>query len=133
MNSYNERARKFLEDSCTRVEISLRDCKPVRRWHDTEPRNNYNVRVIRKGVGMWNYTFHDSIYHTQHNIRPTAYDVLSCVQTYDVGSLSDFISEFGYDPEFDNVEQTYKAVCKEYQNWERMFGDLAEEFNEVFQ
>lgn len=131
MNEYESKAQKFLKDHGAHVHISFVSRKPNKMWNDTEPRNNYQVHVER-GKEKWNYTFHDSIHNTQNNIRPNVYDVLSCVQTYDVGSLSDFISEFGYDPEFTDAERIYKAVRKEYENWNRLFGDVAEEFWNVF-
>lgn len=48
--------------------------------------------------------------------EPTAYDVLACLQKYDVGSLSDFCSEFGYDEDSKKAGKVYVAVCKEYDN-----------------
>ena len=45
---------------------------------------------------------------------PTAYDVLACLQKYDVGSFEDFCGDFGYDTDSRTALKTYKAVCKEY-------------------
>lgn len=46
--------------------------------------------------------------------EPTMYDVLTCLQKYDVGSFEDFCSEFGYDDDSRKAKKTYKAVVKEY-------------------
>lgn len=47
-------------------------------------------------------------------IAPTLYDVLSCLQKYEVGTFEDFCSDFGYDEDSRNAYKTYKAVVKEY-------------------
>jgi hypothetical protein len=47
---------------------------------------------------------------------PTNYDILACLQKYDVGNFDDFCSEFGYDEDSRKAEKTYNAVCKEYDN-----------------
>lgn len=72
-------------------------------------------------------------YHIESNIlpfdkiiypeQPTPYDVLACLQKYDVGSFEDFCNDFGYDTDSRNAEKTYKAVCNEYKNLCRIFTD----------
>ena len=47
---------------------------------------------------------------------PGAYDVLTCLQKYDVGSFKDFCDEFGYDDDSIKAHKTYKLVCEEYKN-----------------
>lgn len=47
---------------------------------------------------------------------PTAYDVLACLQKYDVGTFEQFCSEFGYDTDSRTAEKTYHAVKNEYVN-----------------
>lgn len=54
---------------------------------------------------------------------PTNYDILSCLQKYDVGSFEDFCSEFGYDDDSMKAEKTYNAVCKEYNNVCKIWSD----------
>ena len=53
--------------------------------------------------------------------KPTAYDVLCCIQKYDVGTFENFCSEFGYDNDSRAAEKVYKAVCKEFNNVSRFF------------
>ena len=52
---------------------------------------------------------------------PTAYDVLASVQKSDVGTFHDFCGGFGYDEDSRKAEQTYQAVCKEYQKTQKFF------------
>lgn len=54
-------------------------------------------------------------------VTPTLYDVLACLQNYDVGSFEDFCSDFGYDEDSRTAEKTYKAVLKEWEAMERLF------------
>lgn len=52
---------------------------------------------------------------------PTAYDVLSCIQKYEVGTFENFCSDFGYDTDSRRAEKTYKAVCKEWKKVSSFF------------
>lgn len=54
-------------------------------------------------------------------IEPTLYDVLTCLQKYDVGTFEDFCSDYGYDTDSRTAFKTYKAVVKEFQAMERLF------------
>jgi hypothetical protein len=58
---------------------------------------------------------------------PTAYSVLCCLQKYDVGTLDDFISEFGYtfetSSQYKAMEKTYHAVVKEFNAVQALFND----------
>lgn len=62
---------------------------------------------------------------------PSLYDVLSCLQKYDVGTFQDFCGEFGYDDDSRTAERIYKAVCKEFAGVERLFSDVIEELQEI--
>jgi hypothetical protein len=56
-------------------------------------------------------------------IAPTLYDVLACLQKYDVGMFEDFCSEFGYDIDSSRAKKTYIAVVKEYNKMCSLFTD----------
>lgn len=55
--------------------------------------------------------------------HPTAYDVLACLQKYEVGSFEDFCGEFGYDLDSRTAKRTYKAVRKEFANVCKLWSD----------
>lgn len=59
--------------------------------------------------------------------EPTAYDVLTSLQKYDVGSFEDFINEFGYNErtldEYSKVQKIYQDVVNEYLNVKRLFSE----------
>lgn len=56
---------------------------------------------------------------------PTEYDILACLTKYDVGSMDDFMHEFGYEikctQDMTNFINTYNAVVKEYNDVRRCF------------
>lgn len=66
----------------------------------------------------------------KHDIRlnvnfeePNAYDILACLQKYDVGTFENFCSEFGYDVDSRKAEKVYKAFCEEFANVQKLFTD----------
>lgn len=64
--------------------------------------------------------------------QPTPYDVLACLQKYDVGNFEDFCCEFGYDTDSRRAEKTYQAVCQEYDKLCTIFtGDEMELMREI--
>jgi hypothetical protein len=56
-------------------------------------------------------------------ITPTLYDVLTCLQKYDVGTFENFCSGFGYDTDSRTAKKTYKAVAKEYDKMCSLFSN----------
>jgi hypothetical protein len=54
---------------------------------------------------------------------PTAYDVLVCLQKYDVGTFENFCSEFGYNVDSRKAEKIYIAICNEWDNVQKLWTD----------
>lgn len=96
-------------------------------WGDGVTRCLFTLHLTRDHKG-YTFTFGQSI--AKGSEKPTMYDVLSCLTKYDPGDLADFCSDFGYEPT-KQVRETYKAVCKEFRNVERLFGDIIEELQEI--
>ena len=57
----------------------------------------------------------------QEREAPTAYDVLTCLTKYHVGTFDNFCSDFCYNTDSRIAYKTYKAVLKEWKNIEKMF------------
>ena len=55
--------------------------------------------------------------------EPTLYDILTCLQKYDIGTFEDFCGEFGYDEDSITAEKTYHAVKKEFKAMQSLFSD----------
>ena len=63
---------------------------------------------------------------------PNEYDVLACLEKYDVGTFEDFCSEFGYDEDSRAAERIYITVIKEYKDLTRIFTEeQMEELREI--
>jgi len=60
-------------------------------------------------------------------IEPTAYDVLSCLQKYEVGTFDDFCEEFGYNEmplsKYKEVRKIYDGVVNEYNKLMSLYND----------
>lgn len=136
MTEYDVKAKEFLKKYGAKMKIS----HVFDEWggyHKGKITDGwlYIVRIDRNGKS-WSFQFSDSVYNRQHNERPTPYDVLACIVKYEpYGDMWDFAKEFGfeiYDREsYKKTERTFKAVCKEYKNVIRMFGDCIDELREI--
>ena len=120
MSKYVKQAKDFLASCNATMKITYLGREINKMWNEDIYRNTYRATIKTPLGSMW-VKFWDSIYDTQNGIKPTEYDILACLQKYDVGSLEDFISEYGYDPEIHNTKQIYKAVCNEYEKICRCF------------
>ena len=61
----------------------------------------------------------------KEDAKPTPYDILSCLTTYSIGSMDDFMSEFGYEikcvKDMTNFINIYNAAVEEYNHLCRIF------------
>lgn len=88
------------------------------KWDSKNQRYIFKVQLKR---GRKSYTFEFGQSIADGSQEPTLYDILTCLQKYDVGSFEDFCGEFGYDEDSRTAERTYKAVVKEFEAMERLF------------
>jgi hypothetical protein len=88
----------------------------------------FSCTLRRKGKGSYTFKFGQSI--AAGDKEPTMYDVLACLQKSEVGDFIDFCDEFGYD-KTKSSERIYNSVVKEWENVERLFGDILDELQEI--
>ncbi len=55
--------------------------------------------------------------------EPKPYDVLACVQKYEVGEFNEFCMDFGYDADSIKALGVYEAVKKEFSELQKLFSD----------
>ena len=124
MNEYTKQARDFLKNANAKMTIKLQDTLANETWGDYAPRNLYKV-IIKTPKGQMTTLFWDSLHNTTYGIKPNAYDVLSCLTKYDVGTIDGFVAEFGYEVnnwgDVKRIEKIYKGCKKEYRNICRIF------------
>ena len=65
---------------------------------------------LRRGNKTYSFPFFDSVTNYRKCKRPSKYDILACLDTYDyINGIEDFANEFGYD-----IFENYKEVKKIY-------------------
>ena len=73
---------------------------------------------------MW-VKFWDSAYNTERGIEPTEYDIVACLVKYDVGTIDNFVDEYGYEvkewADVKRIKNTYNAVKRQYKSLCRCF------------
>jgi hypothetical protein len=118
---YNKQANDFLSATGTTFTSSY-------KTHDFYFDDNNNPKGIKRDIYIcvlknashrFRFTFGQSINNT--GIHPTAYDVLTGLTKYDLGSFENFCGDYGYDIDSRKAYKTYKAVLKEWKNVERLF------------
>ena len=88
----------------------------------------YEAKYHRKYSGLTvneKMRFQKAIKEEREKAVPTEYSILACLTKYDVGSMDDFMHEFGYEikcvEDMTNFINTYNAVVKEYNDVRRCF------------
>jgi hypothetical protein len=83
--------------------------------------NSYSTdkAYLERNVGKGSFY----LYSLVAGKKPSLYNVLTCLQKYEVGTFEDFCSEFGYDTDSRRAKKIYKAVSKEYANMKALFDD----------
>ena len=95
---------------------------------DREYRFVFKLR-LKRNKKQYTFTFGQSI--AKGSNEPNLYDVLTCLTKYDPYSFETFCGDFGYNSDSRKAEKIYKAVCKEWQAVERLFGDCLDELQEI--
>lgn len=128
---YETHAREFLNKCQAELEVYYSGTLVNHRWNEKQPRDMYSF-IIKTQKGSMNGLFWDSIHNTQERRakrkgpkHPGVYSILACLTKYDVGSMDDFMSEFGYEiksaKDITDFLTTYNDVVKEYQDLCRIF------------
>ena len=123
---YEQQAIDFANKYGIKLEILGSDYKSM--WNEKQRRTVFKLRLSRNRK---NYTFEFGQSIAQGNNEPSMYDILACLTKYDTESFDDFCSSYGYDTDSRSAERIYKAVCKEYNAVERLFGDILDELSEI--
>ena len=134
MTDYEKQAEDFLKKSNTKLNITFKEYGKYFN-DDKQARNIYFFTITRNGK-KYKSTFGDSINNTQNNEKPTAYDILSCVEKYEVDTFDNFCNEYGYFPinsqkEYLNTQKIYNACKKQSEKIIDLFLDCIDELREI--
>lgn len=101
------------------IKLKIKDIEyKTMQWDKNQQRYVFKLQLLR---GRKSYTFEFGQSISKGSEEPNLYDVLTCLQKYDVGTFEDFCGDFGYDLDSRTAEKTYKAVVKEFEAMERLF------------
>ena len=127
MNEYDKKARDFAEKVGAKLVVLGREYRKY-FYDDKDKRYVFKLR-LSKGRKSYTFDFGQSL--AAGSNKPTLYDVFSCLEKYDPGTFEDFCWMFGYDEYSRRAERTWKAVVKEWNAVERLFGDCLDELREI--
>ena len=125
---YNKEAKEFAKKVALKLSV-IGD--PIYGKHFIEDKDCGWIFKMRLSRNNKSYTFNFGQSIAEGCKIPTMYDVLACLQKHEVGSLEDFIDNFGYEYSKD-IEKLYKAVCKEHEGVMRVLGDVIEKAREIY-
>lgn len=121
MTEYDVQANNFLVATGTTLEITRIEI--VDKWMGW--RWKYYCK-LRRNHKTYSFPFYDSIANYTTGERPTKYDVLACLDTYDyINGIEDFANEFGYNlcENYKETEKIYKACMKQSEKLHGLFTD----------
>ena len=124
MNEYVKQAKDFLKSCNSTMKITQIGYEANKNWNENVYRNTYRATIKTPLGTMW-VKFWDSVYNTERGIEPTEYDILACLEKYDVGTIDDFVQEFGYTvnewADVKRIQNIYNAVKRQYKSLCRCF------------
>lgn len=93
--------------------------------NDNDFRDIYKITLSRVNrVDSYVFNFGQSVDKSKgKREEPTLYDVLTCLQKYEVGTFDCFCDTFGYIGTFSDTKKIYKAVCEEFEAMEKLFSE----------
>lgn len=124
MREYVKQAKDFLKSCNATMKITKIGCEKNNNWNDKGWHNTYRATIKTPMGSMW-VKFWNSVYNTEREIEPNEYDILACLEKYDVGTIDDFVQEFGYEvnewADVKRIQNIYNAVKRQYKSLCRCF------------
>jgi len=130
----------FEDDGFTRDVYKFTISRDGKTYQSRFGQSLVNSAVTKGNHKHWGISFHRDLIHparvsiSQYMDRlktsqwkgrkaPEAYDILACLQTYDIGTFNDFCMDFGYDNDSIKAQKTYFAVQNEFEGLKRLFNE----------
>ena len=128
-NEYDKMAYDFLEK--TGSTISATCFAEVEGFPDGEDRMMHNAywcclkRTEGERTGELSFSFFGSYVDWRDGDDPSYYDLLTCMPTYDVGDIDEYVSMFGFEvrkwEDVKKIERSYEEWCRQYQTLAQMY------------
>ena len=140
-SEYEEQAIDFLKYTNTTMKIERIDYRTDGLCMNRGSHFDYEI-TLKRNRKSWQFQFCDSVNAYKKDELPTAYDILACLQKYEVEEdFHDFCMEYGYEEYNENIygrmlknkeaQRIHKACLKEYKNVMRLFEDVIDELAEI--
>lgn len=127
MREYDKMAREFLENVGAELKIEyIGDVEGFPNSDDKLMHREYKCELSREGH-IYEFPFYGSYMDWKNEKDPSEYDVLSCLEPWDPGSIDDFVEMYGYEvhkwADVRRIEKIYEEVLKQYRALAGMFSD----------
>ena len=128
---YNKEIIKILNKSGIETDI-VYISKSYTNWDKDNLHNQYKV-VLKRGNEQMQFDFWDSLYNTQNNIIPSTYDVIACLEWYDIYDFEDFCLNFGYNTDSIKAFEIYRTYQKQQKELFKLIPEekIREEIREI--
>lgn len=140
-SEYEQQAIDFLTSTDTTMKIERIDHRTDGGCMNRGSHFDYEI-TLKRNSKNWKFQFCDSVNNYRKNELPSAYDILACLQKYEVEyDFHEFCNEFGYEEYTENnygiitintqAKKIHKAVLKEYEKVMLLFDDVIDELAEI--
>lgn len=106
MENYEKEMEKILKDAQINVDIVFITKSYPKNWDNENLHDQYKV-IISRGKKQMQFDFWASLHATQSNVIPTIYDVMACLEWYEIYDFEDFCLNFGYDTDSRKALEIY--------------------------
>ena len=131
MYDYQAQGKNFLRKTGTKMTVKFVKYGP-HFFGEKESRDIFRITFTRDGEKM-SILFGQSINDSTGSggNPPTAYDVLACLTKSDPFNFRMFCDEYGHDDDSRKSMSIFRAVGREWEKVNRLFGDVIEELREI--
>ena len=111
MKEYNTKMKEIIKNAGIDINI-IYITKSYTNWDKNDFHNQYR-EILKRGSKQMQFDFWDSTYNTQNGLKPTTYDVIACLEWYQIFDFEDFCFNFGYDTDSIKAFNIYTECQKQ--------------------
>lgn len=119
---YEKIMNEILKENNITIDINYVS-KSLVDWNTERNLHNYYIVTLERNDKKMQYDFYASVKNTRENKKPTNYDVMACLEWYELGTFQDFCFNFGYNEDSIKALNTY-LKCQKQQ--EELFSIIPE-------
>lgn len=125
--NYQETAENFAKKHG--IEFTSEYTKFARYWASDKEARAIFTCTLKRNDQAYAFKFGQSIINGTKD--PELYDILACLTKYDPIDIDNFMNEYGFENKI-LAESRFKRVQDEYNNVNRLFGDIMDELQEIY-